>query len=47
MSRPMKLPVLKLVGSMYMSGDMTLALKDMKVIEDGEHALRGLGGRDP
>jgi len=29
-----KLPVLKVLGSMYVSGDMTLSLKDMRVIED-------------
>jgi acetoacetate decarboxylase/3-phenylpropionate/cinnamic acid dioxygenase small subunit len=29
-----KLPVLKVLGAMYMSGDMTLALKDMKVAQD-------------
>jgi acetoacetate decarboxylase len=29
-----KLPVLKVLGAMVMSGDMTLALKDMKVAED-------------
>ena len=29
-----KLPVLKILGAMYVKGDMTLALKDMKVAED-------------
>ena len=29
-----KLPVLKVLGSMFISGDMSLALKDMKVAED-------------
>lgn len=29
-----KLPVLKVLGAMYISGEMTLALKDMKVLED-------------
>ena len=29
-----KLPVLKVLGSMFISGDMTLALKDMKVVDD-------------
>jgi acetoacetate decarboxylase len=29
-----KLPVLKVLGSMFISGDMTLALKNMKVVED-------------
>jgi hypothetical protein len=29
-----KLPVLKVLGAMFMSGDMTLALKDMKVAQD-------------
>ncbi len=29
-----KLPVLKVLGAMYIDGEMTLALKDMKVVED-------------
>jgi hypothetical protein len=29
-----KLPVLKVLGSMYVYGDMTLALKEIKVLED-------------
>jgi acetoacetate decarboxylase len=29
-----KLPVLKVLGSVYVNGGMTLALKDMKVVED-------------
>jgi acetoacetate decarboxylase len=29
-----KLPVLKMIGSTYINGNMTLALKDMKVVED-------------
>jgi hypothetical protein len=29
-----KLPVLKVLGSMYVYGDMTLALKEIKVVED-------------
>jgi acetoacetate decarboxylase len=29
-----KLPVLKVLGSMFINGEMTLALKDMKVVED-------------
>jgi len=29
-----KLPVLKVIGSVYVSGAMTLALKDMRVVED-------------
>jgi acetoacetate decarboxylase len=29
-----KLPVLKVLGSMYINGEMTLALKDMKVVDD-------------
>jgi hypothetical protein len=28
------LPVLKVLGSMFINGEMTLALKDMKVVED-------------